>query len=79
MKANDLHNFKFEKTSAGQYRVTYKTENRGDYWVAYVNAMWLIDETKNAEWAKLKDIKNLRTIVKYLGVHYNKRGEKICY
>lgn len=77
MKANDLHNFRFEKTSAGQYKVTYKTENRGDYWVAKINDMWLIDATKNAEWAKAKDIEHLRNVVKKEGTHWSKCGWRI--
>lgn len=77
MKANDLHNFSFIKVSSGCYKVTYTTDSRGDYWIAYINDMTLIDATKNAEWAKVKDIEILRDAVKRCGKHYNSYGEVI--
>ena len=77
MKANDLHNFGFRKTGSGCYQVTYTTDLRGDYWVATVNDMTLIDATKNAEWARLRDIEWLRHIVITNGTHYNRYGERI--
>lgn len=77
MKANDLHNFSFTKVSSGCYKVTYITDNRGDFWIAYINDMTLIDATKNAEWAKAKDIEILRDEVKRCGKHYNSHGQVI--
>lgn len=77
MKANDLSNFGFSKVSSGCYRVTYTTPKRGDYWVAKINDMSLIDATKNAEWAKAADIAHLRDVVKSNGVHYSQFGEEI--
>lgn len=77
MKANDLSGFEFWPTGSGSYKVTYVTPNRGDYWVATINDMTLIDATKNAEWAKLEDIRNLRYVVKSLGIHYSAMGEEI--
>lgn len=75
MKANDLSQFSFRPTGSGQYRVVYFTISRGDYWVAYINDMTLIDATKNAEWAKVSDIKALRDAVKRKGIHYDKNGD----
>lgn len=77
MKANDLHNFSFKKVSYGCYKVIYTTDNRGDFWIAFVNDMTLIDATKNADWAKVKDIEHLRNVVKRDGKHYNSCGELI--
>ena len=77
MKANDLSRFKFEYNGTGCYKVYYFTPNRGDFWVATINNMTMIDGTKNAEWAKAKDIEHLRNVVKRLGFHYNSDGNRI--
>lgn len=76
MKSNDLSCFQFCKTSSGCYRVTYTTPFRGDYWVNTINDMTLIDATKNAECAKIADIKHLRNAVKR-GAHYSSKGQRI--
>lgn len=76
MKPNDLSNFQFRFLSAGHYRVTYTTQ-RGDYWVSLVTDMQLIDNTKNADWAKGVDIERLRNYVKINGAHYGKSGQRI--
>lgn len=75
MRANDLHQFQFSPKSSGCYKVTYNTEYRGDYWTAYINDMTIIDETKNADWAKAKDIERLRSMVIFSGTHYNSQGK----
>ncbi len=75
MKANDLSAFTFRIWSSGCYKVTYETL-RGDYWVAYIHDMTLIDATKNAEHAKISDIKALRDAIKYRGTHYHSNGER---
>lgn len=77
MKANDLHNFDFQRKGSGCYRVTYTTDNRGDYWVAHINEMGIIDDTLNAEWAKAKDIEHLRHLVIMNGAHYSWKGNRI--
>ena len=77
MKANDLHNFSFEYAGSGCVRVTYSTDNRGDYWSAYIHDMTIIDATKNAEHAKVKDIERLRHLVKHLGGHYSCKGKRL--
>lgn len=77
MRANDLHNFRFKRIGSGCYRVTYTTDSRGDYWVASINDMTVIDATLNAEWAKTKDIEHLRNRVKLLGAHYSSKGDRI--
>lgn len=77
MKANDLHNFRFEAVSGGCYKVTYTTDERGDYWTACIDEMSIIDKTKNAMWAKTKDIKWLRYLVKKRGAHYDCMGKRL--
>ena len=77
MKANDLSQFTFKFVNSGHYRVTYETPNRGDYYSAIITDMPLIDRTKNAEWAKLSDIKHLMSVVIRNGTHYSKWGEKL--
>lgn len=76
MKANDLSQFTFKFAGAGHYRVTYTT-GRGDFYVALVTDMCIIDDTKNAEYAKLSDIKHLRDIVKRKGMHFSKWGLRL--
>lgn len=76
MKSNDLHQFSFAKVSSGCYRVAYTTEFRGDYWVAIINDMTLIDATLNAEYARARDIGHLRRVVKR-GAHYSKNCVRI--
>jgi hypothetical protein len=75
MKANDLSAFSFRFSGYGHYKVCYTTM-RGDYYVNTIDDMTLIDATKNAEWAKVKDIEALRDACKR-GTHYNKAGEII--
>ena len=77
MKANDLHNFSFRLVGSGCYRVTYFTDTRGDYWSALIYDMGLIDATKNAEWAKAKDIEWLRHLVIHNGAHYSYNGKRL--
>ena len=73
MKANDLSKFSFTFAGYGHYKVTYTT-GRGDYWLALINDMMSIDRTKNAEWAKVDDIKHLRNLCKSNGTHYHSNG-----
>lgn len=77
MKPNDLSCFTFRFAGSGHYRVTYTTPIRGDYWVAIITDMTLIDATKNAEYAKGVDISRLRSAVKYNGSHYSPNGKRI--
>ena len=76
MKANDLSNFSFTFAGYGHYKVTYKT-GRGDYWRALVTDMPTIDRTKNADWAKVEDIKHLRNLCKRNGTHYHSNGQPL--
>ena len=75
--ANDLSGFQFRLVGSGHYEVTYTNPRRGDYYVAVITDMTLIDATYNAVWAKAKDIQHLRYVVKRNGTHYNKYGKKL--
>lgn len=74
-KTNDLHNFSFRFAGYGAYYVTYTTDVRRDYWKARIEYMPLIDQTKNAEIARVKDIQALYDAVKRNGTHYSKSGK----
>ncbi len=76
VRANDLSNFTFKFAGSGHYKVIYKTPIRGDYWKALITDMTIIDATKNADWAKVEDIKHLMFLCKR-GTHYSKNGEVI--
>lgn len=75
MRANDLSKFTFSFRGYGHYLVTYTTD-RGDYYKALVTDMPLIDATKNAEHAKICDIKALHSVVVRFGAHYHKDGTR---
>lgn len=77
MRANDLHNFHFDRKGSGCYKVSYWTEKRGDHWEAYINDMCIIGDTLQADWAKAKDIERLRHLVINHGTHYNCENKKI--
>lgn len=77
MKANDLHNFRFVYAGSGCVRVTYFTDKRGDFWRAYIDDMDIIDATKDAEWAKAKDIERLRHLTIHNGIHYSRMGKRL--
>ena len=77
-RANDLSGFQFRLVGSGHYEVTYTNPHRGDYYVAIITDMTLIDTTHNAVWAKAKDIQHLRYVVKRGGTHYNKYGKRLC-
>lgn len=76
-KSDDLHNFSFRFASYGAYLVTYTTDTRGDYWQARIEDMTLIDATKNADVARVKDIQALYNAVKRNGTHYRYDGTRI--
>lgn len=74
---NLLNQFTFERKGKKCYKVTYRTESRGDYYVAYVWELELIDNTLNAERPKMKDVILLRKRVIQEGAHYNKWKDRI--
>ena len=72
----DLSQFSFSFTGYGHYKVTYTTK-RGDYYKATITDMETIDNTKNSDNPKQKDIKIVRDMIKRTGTHYSKNGEII--
>ncbi len=77
MKIDGLRRFDFKFVGYGHYRVRYTTPTRGDYWIAIIDNMELIDNTKNAEDVKAKDLDRLRDVVKRKGTHYSCKGKQI--
>lgn len=73
----DYSNFEFERAGYGAYRVKYTTPRRGDYWVARVEYMPVIDDTKNADEPTQAAWQRLRSHVQCHGSHYSKSGERI--
>jgi len=61
MKKTD---FNFEFTGYGHYRVTYTSPKTGKQWKCTTSNMQLIDDTKNADKPKLKDLNTLKSLCK---------------
>lgn len=72
-----LSDFSFYFVSWGLYRVIYTSPVTGYVWKALINDMELIDNTKNEECPKRKDLDLLKYYVKRLGYKYNKKGERV--
>jgi len=66
MKANQisLSNFDFQFSGHGHYRVTYTSFTTGKSWTKTIDDMTIIDETKNADYPKIKSLNHLKSIVK---------------
>lgn len=76
MEKIQLSQFSFSRDGYGVYKVKYETK-RGDYWVARIEDMGLIDDTKNSEEPTQRAFRNLRNAVKWNGTHYSKNGENL--
>ena len=59
-----ISNFTFNFIGYGHYKVTYTSPVTYKQWATIVNDMSIIDETKNAESPKLKDLNRLKRICK---------------
>lgn len=73
----DYSNFDFERAGYGCYKVKYTTPHRGDYYIAKITDMELIDDTKNADEPATAAWIRLRDAVKIAGAHYSKNGDLI--
>lgn len=62
-----ITDFSFKFAGFGHYTVTYTSPKTGKQWTATTNNMPLIDETKNAESPKRKDLERLKYICKQGG------------
>lgn len=75
-KADKLSPFKFEKIGYGVYKVTFTT-GHGDFYVAEIRDMPLIDATFNAENPRRMDVEWLKRMIKRKGHHFSKYGLQI--
>lgn len=76
-----LSDFSFLPSGFGHYKVTYTSPITGKQWGAVTNDMPLIDETKNADFPKVKDLERLKRVCKYNPLRfseaiYRERGGK---
>lgn len=56
--------FSFLPSGYGHYKVTYTSPTTGKKWSTVTNDMPLIDDTKNADEPKRKDLNRLKSICK---------------
>lgn len=63
--------FHFEFAGHGHYKVTYTSPKTGKMWRYTTDDMPLIDDTKNAEYPKRKDLESLKDLVKTYGAKFN--------
>ena len=59
-----LSDFRFELAGYGHYKVTYTSPTTGKQWSRIIDNMSMIDDTKNAENPKQKDLDRLKQIIK---------------
>ena len=70
MKATNrisISDFSFQFSGYGHYKVTYTSPVTGSSWTATTHDMPLIDETKNADEPKIKDLNRLKAMCKEYG------------
>jgi hypothetical protein len=60
----ELSDFSFLPSGYGHYKVTYTSPVTGKSWKVTTNNMPLIDETKNADQPKIKDLIRLKALCK---------------
>lgn len=59
-----LSNFTFKPSGYGYYEVTYTSSITGKKWVVKTSNMPLIDDTKNSDSPKLKNLNELKRLCK---------------
>jgi hypothetical protein len=59
-----ITDFRFSPAGFGHYKVSYESPITGKTWIKTISDMTIIDETKNSENPKLKDLNRLRRRVK---------------
>jgi hypothetical protein len=59
-----ITDFNFEFTGYGHYKVTYTSPVTGKQWKTTTTNMQLIDDTKNSDMPKVKDLNQLKAICK---------------
>lgn len=63
-RAIQLSDFNFKFTGHGHYKVTYFSPNTSSSWSRTTTDMQLIDTTKNEDYPKQKDLKQLKQFCK---------------
>jgi hypothetical protein len=59
-----ITDFNFEFTGYGHYKVTYTSPVTGKQWKTTTTDMQLIDDTKNSDMPKVKDLNQLKALCK---------------
>lgn len=60
----EITDFRFELAGYGHYKVTYTSPTTGKQWSRTIDNMSMIDNTKNADEPKIKDLTNLKRLIK---------------
>ena len=63
-KKISISDFNFKMAGYGHYTVTFTSQKTGKEWTTTTNNMPLIDATKNADYPKVKDLNNLKSLCK---------------
>ena len=58
------HDFRFIPSGHGHYKVTYTSPVTGRQWTAITSDMPLIDDTKNCDDPKVRDLNYLKKVCK---------------
>lgn len=64
MKKISISDFEFRAEGYGHYRVTYTSPTTGKQWSTVIDDMTIIDDTKNSENPKKKDLESLKWLCK---------------
>jgi len=64
MKTPTITDFSFLPAGYGRYRVTYTSPATRKKWTVITNDMPLIDDTKNSDQPKVKDLNILKRVCK---------------
>lgn len=64
MRKTTINDFRFEMAGYGHYKVIYTSPTTGKRWYTITSDMQLIDDTKNEEEPKRKDLERLKRMCK---------------
>jgi len=59
-----IYHFDFTFAGHGHYKVTYTSPKTGKQWTKTTDNMQLIDDTKNSDNPKIKDLNRLKSVCK---------------
>jgi hypothetical protein len=59
-----IYHFDFTFAGHGHYKVTYTSPKTGKQWTRTTDNMQLIDDTKNSDIPKIKDLNHLKSFCK---------------